>query len=78
MKRLRKALEMRRARKEAVADFVKCWAAGDLAHDVAPGLTCSEVDALVTVIRRYGDEEWAELWIRAHSDADKECEGHDD
>lgn len=49
-----------------------------VASDVGPRLTCSEVDALATVLAAAGHYDSAADWIEGHSDEDEDGdnEGH--
>ncbi|MCJ1675420.1 hypothetical protein MT355_19320 [Rathayibacter sp. VKM Ac-2929] len=61
---------------EALAEFVSVFSHGELADDLAPRLTCGEVDALAGLLRAFGRDEAADLWITEHSTDDDECDAH--
>lgn len=63
-------------RTEDVERFVEVFAAGDVADDVGPFLSCVEVEALAGLFRAIGETAAAERWIRSHATADEEGDQH--
>ncbi|TCL77894.1 MULTISPECIES: hypothetical protein [unclassified Rathayibacter] len=61
---------------DALAEFVSVFSREDLADDLAVRLTCVEVDALAGLLRAFGGDEAADLWITQHSTDDDEGDAH--
>lgn len=61
---------------DALAEFVSVFAREDLAGDLAVRLTCVEVDALAGLLRAFGRDEVADLWIAEHATDDDEGDAH--
>ena len=61
---------------EALAEFVSVFSHGELADDLAPRLNCGEVDALAGLLRAFGRDEVADLWITEHATDDDEGDAH--
>jgi hypothetical protein len=59
-----------------VAEAVATLADPYTADDVGPRLTCTEAEALATVLRALGDPESAEVWLRGHAEGDEEGDDH--
>ena len=55
--------------------FLEVWS-GHLSADVAPALTCTEVDALAGLLRSCGRVAAALEWINAHARSDEEGDAH--
>lgn len=49
---------------------------GDCADDLAVRMSCSEVDALAGLLRAFGRDEAADLWIAEHATDDDEGDAH--
>jgi len=60
----------------AVDTFIEVWTKGDLASDIAGSLTCSEADALATLLTANGNHDAATEWITQHSLTDEEGDDH--
>ncbi|MCJ1697834.1 hypothetical protein MT349_18790 [Rathayibacter caricis] len=60
---------------DAMAEFASVFS-GDTAVDVAPRLNCAEVDALAGLLRAFGRDEAADLWIKEHATDDDEGDAH--
>lgn len=58
------------------ASFVHVFAAEDFAHDVAPRMSCAEVDAVIYMLRAVGGEAAASTWHDAHAAEDEEGDSH--
>ncbi|QHC68831.1 hypothetical protein GSU68_18660 (plasmid) [Rathayibacter sp. VKM Ac-2759] len=58
-----------------MAEFASVFS-GDTAVDVAPRLNCAEVDALAGLLRAFGRDEAADLWIKEHATDDDEGDAH--
>ncbi|WP_454113455.1 hypothetical protein [Microbacterium maritypicum] len=52
---------------DAVAEFAFVCSRGDTADDLAVRLSCPEVDALAGILRAFGRDEAADLWIVEHA-----------
>ncbi|WP_244256163.1 hypothetical protein [Rathayibacter sp. VKM Ac-2760] len=61
---------------DAQAEFVSVFAREDLAGDLAVRLTCVEFDALAGLLRAFGRDEAADLWIAEHAIDDDEGDAH--
>ena len=61
---------------EAVAEFVSVFSHGDTADDLAVRLSCCEIDALAGLLRAFGRDEAADLWIAEHATDDDEGDAH--
>lgn len=59
-----------------VIRFTAVFSAGDLAGDVAPQLSCEEVEALAGMLRALGEPASADMWINAHAETDDEGDAH--
>ncbi|TFD37028.1 hypothetical protein E3T37_12585 [Cryobacterium sp. TMT2-10] len=60
----------------AAARFVDVFAAADFAGDVGPRMSCTEVDALVGMLRALGADTAADTWVSAHAEEDQEEDSH--
>ena len=60
---------------DAVAEFASVFSHGDTADDLAVRLSCTEVDALAGLLRAFGRDEAANLWIAEHA-TDDEGDAH--
>ncbi|KQQ20714.1 hypothetical protein ASF48_08930 [Rathayibacter sp. Leaf299] len=60
---------------DALAEFASVFS-GDTAVDMGPRLNCAEVDALAGLLRAFGRDEAAELWIAEHATDDDEGDAH--
>lgn len=63
---------------EAVTDFVETWDDHALADEIAPKLSCWEVDRLAALLRaaRTDNGAAADAWIEAHAAHDKVHDAH--
>ena len=61
---------------EAAARFVDVFAAADVAGDVGPRMSCTEVDALAGMLRAVGANTAADTWVSAHAEQDQEGDSH--
>ncbi|WP_455904226.1 hypothetical protein [Microbacterium sp.] len=61
---------------DAVAEFASVFSRGDTADDLAVRLSCPEVDALAGILRAFGKDEAADLWIAEHATDDDEGDTH--
>ncbi len=61
---------------DAAATFGNTFHDGTLANDIAPKLTCAEVDALVRLLLAAGLAAAADLWLNAHAADDEEGDTH--
>jgi hypothetical protein len=61
---------------DAVAEFASVFSRGDTADDLAVRLSCTEVDALAGLLRAFGRDEAADLWIAEHATDDDEGDAH--
>lgn len=59
-----------------ISDFAERWAERDLIEDIAPKLTCGELDALVLVFEEAGLPSAAEHWTEAHAAHDEGGDSH--
>lgn len=59
-----------------VTHFTAVFSAGDLAADLAPQLSCVEVEALAGMLRALGEPAAADRWLDAHADQDDEGDEH--
>jgi hypothetical protein len=57
---------------DALAELVSVFTRENLAGDLAVRLTCVEVDALAGLLRAFGRDEAADLWITEHATEDDE------
>lgn len=60
---------------DALEAFAQTWT-GDLTYDVAPSLSCPEVDTLAALLRALGYTAAADAWITEHSRTDDEGDAH--
>ena len=60
---------------DALAVFTSVFS-GDTAVDVGSRLNCTEVDALAGLLRAFGRDEAADLWIAEHATDDEEGDAH--
>lgn len=60
---------------DALDAFALTWT-GDLTYDVAPSLSCHEVDTLATLLRALGYTAAADAWITEHSRTDDEGDAY--
>ncbi|WP_219814335.1 hypothetical protein [Rathayibacter sp. AY1D3] len=60
----------------AVAEFASVFSHGDTADELAVRLSCAEVDALAGLLRAFGRDEAADLWIAEHASDDDEGDAH--
>ena len=60
---------------QALDTFVGVWSQG-LSADIAPALTCTEVDALADLLAAAGRSDAAEAWIDTHRASDEEGDRH--
>ncbi len=56
--------------------FTAVFGQADLATDVAPRLSCVEVDALAGLLRALGEPALADLWVDAHATDDELGDRH--
>jgi hypothetical protein len=61
---------------DTAASFVDVFAAEDFAHDVAPRMSCAEVDAVISMLRAVGGEAAASTWHDAHAAVDEDGDSH--
>lgn len=61
---------------DAVAEFASVFSRGDTADDLAVRLSCPEVDALAGILRAFGRDEAADLWIVEHATDGDEGDTH--
>ena len=61
---------------EAEAAFIEAFDSPELATEVATSLACSEVDALVGLLRQLDANTAADGWIAAHALGDDEGDTH--
>lgn len=61
---------------DAVAEFAFVCSRGDTADDLAVRLSCPEVDALAGILRAFGRDEAADLWIVEHTTDGDEGDTH--
>ena len=61
---------------DAVAEFAFVCSRGDTADDLAVRLSCPEVDALAGILRAFGRDEAADLWIVEHATDGDEGDTH--
>ncbi|PPG49754.1 hypothetical protein C5D09_06925 [Rathayibacter sp. AY1C9] len=59
-----------------MAEFASVFSHGDTADDLATRLNCTEVDALAGLLRAFGRDEAADLWIAQHATDDDEGDAH--
>ena len=58
------------------ANVARLFAETDFAHDVAPRMTCTEVDTVIALLREVGADTAATTWLAAHAAADQEGDSH--
>ena len=58
------------------AEFIAVFNAADFAGDVAPAMTCSEADAVISMLRALGAGDAADGWHEAHAAQDEDGETH--
>ena len=56
--------------------FTAVFSKRDLAADIAPQLSCIEVEALAGLLRALGESATADIWIREHATADEIGDAH--
>lgn len=56
--------------------FTAVFSKHDLAADVAPRLSCIEVEALAGLLRALGEPATADTWIQAHATDDELGDAH--
>lgn len=58
------------------ADFVHVFESVDFARDVAPRMTCTEADAIISMLRAVGGDAAAATWHDAHAAKDQDGDTH--
>jgi hypothetical protein len=61
---------------ETASNFLDVFAADDFANDVAPRMTCTEVEAVISMLRAVGGQDAAATWLDAHAAGDEEGDSH--
>ncbi|WP_425298241.1 DNA-directed RNA polymerase subunit alpha C-terminal domain-containing protein [Nocardia abscessus] len=61
-----------RSLRDAVANFVEAFSAGDVSCEIATSLNCTEVEALAGLLRAAGSGYAADYWIEDHA-VDDDC-----
>lgn len=61
---------------DAVAEFAFVCSRGDTADDLAVRLSCPEATALAGILRAFGRDEAADLWIVEHATDGDEGDTH--
>ena len=61
---------------QAAQAWAKTWSAWDLAGDVGEGLTCSEADAVIGLLRALGEDQAADNWLAMHAAGDDGGDAH--
>ena len=59
----------------ALSHFVAAFDDSMTADNLAPSMTCREVDAIARILALAADRNAAELWVAAHRDNEYEDEG---
>jgi len=57
-------------------DFIAVFEEINFAQDVAPRMTCSEVNAVIGMLRAVGGDQAADAWHTAHAAADEAGDEH--
>ena len=60
----------------ATAHLCDVLSAEDFAHEIAPSLSCEEVDAIALFLSHSGKQDAADAWIHAHAYQDDESDSH--
>ncbi|QDK03515.1 hypothetical protein SEA_PAINTERBOY_81 [Mycobacterium phage PainterBoy] len=55
---------------DPVKEFAEVWSDGNLAYEVGPTLSCTEAEALASLLLGIGKPEAAEAWINSHASSD--------
>jgi hypothetical protein len=61
---------------DELTHFTAVFSKVDLAADIAPQLTCTEVEALAGLLRALGEPATADTWIREHAADDEIGDAH--
>jgi len=62
---------------DAAARFATVWSLQDTGHEAAPALQCTEIDALVDLLRAAGAPDTVTAyWLEVHAISERECQGH--
>lgn len=61
---------------DELTHFTAVFSKVDLATDIAPRLSCTEVEALAGLLRALGEPATADTWIREHATDDEVGDAH--
>jgi hypothetical protein len=61
---------------ETASNFLDAFGSVDFADDVAPRMTCVEVETVISLLRAVGGESAAAVWLDAHAEEDEEGDSH--
>jgi len=61
---------------DTAANFAQVFEAEDFARDVAPRMSCAEVDAVISLLREVGADAAANTWHDAHAAEDEDGDSH--
>ena len=62
---------------ESVAQaFAEAWSDDILVNENAPGLSCTEANTLVALLRSLGHDDTADMWATAHANGDEPGDEH--
>ncbi|ANF31944.1 hypothetical protein A0130_09885 [Leifsonia xyli] len=61
---------------DELTHFTAVFSKRDLATDIAPRLSCTEVEALAGLLRAVGEPATADTWIQEHATQDETGDAH--